>query len=95
MDVNPFTGVRARRNFLWNLKQRSFEVDGVIIGHSALVFKNTETVRAGKGASPPYLYPGEPPIKVMRRLKPGPFETRYLRDPDGNYVDLSESGWPS
>jgi len=39
MDVNPFTGVGARRNFLWNLKQRSFEVDGVIIGHRALVLK--------------------------------------------------------
>ena len=39
MDVNPFTGVGARRGFLGNLKQRSFETDGVIIGHGALILK--------------------------------------------------------
>ena len=43
MDVNPFTGVGARRNFLWNLKQRSFETDSMIISHGALVLK-TERV---------------------------------------------------
>lgn len=45
--------------------------------------------------SPPFLYPGEPPVEVIRRVKQGPFETCYLRDPDGTYVDLSENGWPS
>jgi hypothetical protein len=37
--LNPFTGAGARRRFLWNLKQGSFEVDAVIIGHSTLVLK--------------------------------------------------------
>ena len=39
MDVDSFTSVGARRGFLWNLKQRSFETDSVIIGHRALVLK--------------------------------------------------------
>ena len=44
--------------------------------------------------SPPFLYDGEPWVKVIRRAKRGPFESCYLRDPDGNLVDLSEKGWP-
>jgi catechol 2,3-dioxygenase-like lactoylglutathione lyase family enzyme len=44
--------------------------------------------------SPAFLYEGEPAVEVFRRSKPGPFKSCYLRDPDGNYVDLSEEGWP-
>mgnify|MGYP003575207260 CR=1 FL=1 len=44
--------------------------------------------------SPAFLYEGEPAVEVIRRTKPGPFQSCYLRDPDGNYVDLSEEGWP-
>jgi catechol 2,3-dioxygenase-like lactoylglutathione lyase family enzyme len=44
--------------------------------------------------SPAFLYEGEPAVEVIRRSKPGPFKSCYLRDPDGNYVDLSEEGWP-
>jgi len=45
-------------------------------------------------ASPTFLYEGERPVEVLRRSKPGPFKSYYLRDPDGNYVDLSEEEWP-
>jgi catechol 2,3-dioxygenase-like lactoylglutathione lyase family enzyme len=40
-----------------------------------------------------FLYQGESPIQVMRRDEQSPFESCYLRDPDGNYVDISEKGW--
>ena len=39
MDIDSLTGVGARGRILWNLKQRSFETDSVIIGHGALVLK--------------------------------------------------------
>lgn len=39
MDIDSLTGVGARGRILWNLKQRSFETDSVIISHSALVLK--------------------------------------------------------
>ena len=44
--------------------------------------------------SPPYLYENEPSVEIVRRTTPGPFTACYLRDPDGNCVDLSEEGWP-
>ena len=77
MDVNPFTGVRARRNFLWNLKQRSFEVDGVIIGHSALVFKTQrlfELVRVD-------LSPGG--LSLSSGFRKGPIKLRQVVLQDG------------
>ena len=43
--------------------------------------------------SPPYLYPREPKIEILRRTSDSPFTEHYLRDPDGNIVDLSEEGW--
>jgi catechol 2,3-dioxygenase-like lactoylglutathione lyase family enzyme len=43
---------------------------------------------------PPFLYEGEPVVEILRRPRPGPFKECYLRDPDGNCVDLSEEGWP-
>ena len=41
-----------------------------------------------------YLYEGEPAVEVITRSEPGPFRPYYLRDPDGNLVDLSENDWP-
>ena len=77
MDVNPFTGVRARRNFLWNLKQRSFEVDGVIIGHRALVLKTQrlfELVRVD-------LSPGG--LSLSSGFRKGPIKLRQVVLQDG------------
>ncbi len=44
--------------------------------------------------SSPFLYEGETAVEITRRPKRGPFMSSYLRDPDGNYIDLSEEGWP-
>lgn len=38
-------------------------------------------------------YKGEPPLEIKRRSE-GPYKTVHLQDPDGNYIDLSEEGWP-
>ncbi len=43
--------------------------------------------------SPPFLYPGEAPIELNRTPLPDPYETFYLKDPDGNMVHISEKGW--
>lgn len=43
--------------------------------------------------APPYLYPGEPEISVMRAPSDDPGKSLYLKDPDGNIVELSEEGW--
>ena len=43
--------------------------------------------------SPPFVYAGEAPVQVTRRKEQSPFENCYLKDPDGNHVDLSEKGW--
>ncbi len=51
-----------------------------------------ETERRIK-AAPSFLYPGEPKVEIMHRPPGGPYKTAYLRDPDGNFVDLSEEGW--
>ena len=45
-------------------------------------------------SSPRFLYEGEPEVRVAERPKAGPFGKYYLRDPDGNCVELSEEGWP-
>ena len=43
--------------------------------------------------APPFLYPGEPEINVMT-APPGDLgKSFYLKDPDGNIVELSEEGW--
>lgn len=83
MDIDSLTGVGARGRILWNLKQRSFEVDGVIIGHRALVLKAQrmlELVRldlspdglsfsSGFGKRPIKLW--QIPIQDGLRLSPG------------------------
>jgi len=38
-------------------------------------------------------YKGEPPLEIRRRPSMSPYKTVWLKDPDGNYVDLSEEGW--
>jgi catechol 2,3-dioxygenase-like lactoylglutathione lyase family enzyme len=43
--------------------------------------------------APPYLYPGEPEISVMTAPSGDPGKSLYLKDPDGNIVELSEEGW--
>jgi len=38
-------------------------------------------------------YKGEPPLEIRRRDFANPYETVWLKDPDGNHLDLSEEGW--
>jgi hypothetical protein len=45
--------------------------------------------------APPYLYPGEPGVNVMSAPSGDPGKSLYLKDPDGNIVELSEEGWGS
>ena len=43
--------------------------------------------------APPFLYPGESEIQVMPSPPGDPGKSHYLKDPDGNIVELSEEGW--
>jgi len=43
--------------------------------------------------SPPFLYPGEPQVGVMTAPPGDPGKSLYLRDPDDNFVELSEEDW--
>lgn len=43
--------------------------------------------------SPPFLYPGEPPIEILPAPAWNPYRAFSLKDPDGNIVDLSAEGW--
>lgn len=45
--------------------------------------------------SPPFLYPGEPPIEIVPAPSWNPYRVFCLKDPDGNIVDISEEGWPA
>ena len=40
-----------------------------------------------------FLYPGEPQVVLRERPADSPYKTVYLRDPDGNEIDVSEEGW--
>jgi hypothetical protein len=40
-----------------------------------------------------FLYPGESAIELQERPAGSPFKKTYLRDPDGNEIDVSEEGW--
>ena len=54
---------------------------------------SVEEIRTRLKNSPPFLYPGEPPIEINRTPLPDPYDTFYLKDPDGNIVHVSEKGW--
>lgn len=55
--------------------------------------QSVEEIEERINTAPPFLYPGEPPVQIMHRPSGGPYKTAYLKDPDGNYVDISEEGW--
>ena len=38
-------------------------------------------------------YGGETPLEIQRRPAESPYKPVWLKDPDGNFVDLSEEGW--
>jgi catechol 2,3-dioxygenase-like lactoylglutathione lyase family enzyme len=43
--------------------------------------------------APPFLYPGETEINVTTAPPGDPGKSLFLKDPDGNIVELSEEGW--
>jgi hypothetical protein len=43
--------------------------------------------------APSFLYPGEPEISVMPAPSDDPGKSLYLKDPDSNFIELSEEGW--
>jgi hypothetical protein len=43
--------------------------------------------------APSFLYPGEPEITVMPVSSGDSGKSLYLKDPDGNFIELSEQGW--
>lgn len=77
MDIDSLTGVRAPGRILWNLKQRSFETDSVIISHGALVLK-TERVLELLGLD---LSPGG--LKFSGGYGKGPIELWQIALQDG------------
>ncbi len=40
-----------------------------------------------------FLYPGEVTIEIEKRNVDSPYKTHFLKDPDGNYIEISEEGW--
>lgn len=52
-----------------------------------------EEIKERLHKAPPFLYPGEPEITVITARPGDPEKSLYLRDPDGNIVELSEEGW--
>ena len=63
------------------LERIGFQVDSI------------EQVKERIQKAPPFLYPGEPEIAVMPAPPGDPGKALYLKDPDGNIVELSEEGW--
>jgi catechol 2,3-dioxygenase-like lactoylglutathione lyase family enzyme len=43
--------------------------------------------------APSFLYPGESEVTVMPAPADDPGKSLYLKDPDGNFIELSEEGW--
>ena len=43
--------------------------------------------------APGFLYPGEPEIRLMKSPPGDPGKSVWLKDPDGNIIELSEKGW--
>ncbi|HEU4344571.1 MAG TPA: VOC family protein, partial [Candidatus Binatia bacterium] len=52
-----------------------------------------EEIKERLHEAPPFLYPGEPEVTVMTAPAGDPGKSLYLKDPDGNIVELSEEGW--
>lgn len=69
--------------------------EGVKTGLNSIGFqvRSIENVKERIKTAPPFLYPGEPPIEIVQRAASSPYKSFYLKDPDGNIVDLSEEGW--
>jgi catechol 2,3-dioxygenase-like lactoylglutathione lyase family enzyme len=63
------------------LERIGFQVDSI------------EKIKERIHKAPPFLYPGEPEITVMPAPPDDPGKSLYLKDPDGNIVELSEEGW--
>lgn len=55
--------------------------------------KSIEEIRDRIVKSPPFLYPGEPPIEIVRSPEPYYDQMFYLKDPDRNLVEITEQGW--
>ena len=55
--------------------------------------KSIEEIKKRINNAPPFLYPGEPEISVMTAPPGDSGKSLYLKDPDGNIVELSEEGW--
>jgi catechol 2,3-dioxygenase-like lactoylglutathione lyase family enzyme len=55
--------------------------------------KNLQEIEERLKNSPPFLYPGESPVEIRRSPSEGPYEPFFLKDPDGNILELSEEGW--
>ena len=72
MDIDSLAGVGARGRILWNLKQRSFETDSVIISHSALVLKTESVVELLRSD----LSPGR--LSFPGGYRKGPIELRQI-----------------
>lgn len=54
---------------------------------------SVEEIKQRLRNAPPFLYPGEPQISLMTAPPDDPGKSLYLKDPDGNTVELSEEGW--
>jgi catechol 2,3-dioxygenase-like lactoylglutathione lyase family enzyme len=55
--------------------------------------ESIEEIKGRIQSAPPFLYPGEPAVRIMTADANDPGKSHYLRDPDGNIVELSEDGW--
>jgi catechol 2,3-dioxygenase-like lactoylglutathione lyase family enzyme len=55
--------------------------------------KNIQEIEERLKKSPPFLYPSESPVEILRSPSEGPYEPFFLKDPDGNILELSEKGW--
>lgn len=58
-----------------------------------LQVKSIQEIEKRLKDSPPFLYPGESPLQILRSSSEGPYKLHYLKDPDGNILELSEEGW--
>ena len=63
------------------------------LGRIGFQVKSIEEIEEKIKQAPPFLYPGEAEIQVMPSPPGDPGKSRYLKDPDGNIVELSQEGW--